>query len=424
MMIRSLVPSVVPPDAQSPDIATEQQAATAVAVMRQLFASMPRELAITLLAPAVEMTLADFVEQRYLVEHDLRGATADYYRMKVGIYSRWLGRTAMLADLNDDAVNRFLIHRAETKSRETVRGDKSTLVSWWNSAVQCGTLALPPRRLRKLKRSAIIPQGWTPEELQQMLTAARNCRGLFRGKGVSRAAFWRAFVLTAYDTGLRLSDLLQLETSLVKGPGAFDVIQQKTQRPVETGISLKTWQAIAATNPANRRYIFGFISRHSFFPAFRKFRAAAGVKGGTKFLRRTSGSMVESIAPGQGYKHLGHSDTGETFNRHYHVRAFTRRDPILPPEIPDLPPEIPEIVPERPRYGSTQYRGVQRKGNIFTASIRLGRKFKKHLGCFKSDVEAAKAYDAAAREVGRLALLNFPGDAATPATAKQEGGAQ
>lgn len=61
--------------------------------------------------------------------------------------------------------------------------------------------------------------------------------------------------------------------------------------------------------------------------------------------------------------------------------------------------------------GKSRYKGVVRNTpakNTWKATIRIRGK-KTHLGSFKDEIEAAKAYDNAARiEYGEFAVLNFP----------------
>jgi integrase len=302
--------------------------------------SMPMRPATT----AAPLRLVDYVENQYLVEREIRESTENFYRRLVMRFSEWLGRDAMLADLTDDTVNRFLIIRSN-KSRETTRSEKSGLLSLWNAAAYAGLVSMPPLRVRKLKRERRVVEGWSPEELSRLLAAAGNLRGRIQGKYIKRAAYWRAYVLTAYDTGLRLGDMLNLKTTDIKGPGSLAILQNKTGRIVDTGISMQAWEAIQATYPPHRGLIFGVYGRCSFLRGFRELVRTAGLCGTSKYLRRSSGSMVEFVAPGQGHKHLGHSDTGDTFNRHYNVRELTRREPILPPPIP-------EAVVRRPSHPS------------------------------------------------------------------------
>lgn len=60
--------------------------------------------------------------------------------------------------------------------------------------------------------------------------------------------------------------------------------------------------------------------------------------------------------------------------------------------------------------GSSKYKGVtyRKRDGIYLAAIRAGRK-RIYLGCFKSEIEAAKAYDEAAKKYhGDFASPNFP----------------
>jgi hypothetical protein len=64
--------------------------------------------------------------------------------------------------------------------------------------------------------------------------------------------------------------------------------------------------------------------------------------------------------------------------------------------------------------GSSQYRGVcwVKRDGSWAARISVGAGGKKSLGNFKDEVDAARAYDRAAREFhGEIATLNFPVEA-------------
>lgn len=59
---------------------------------------------------------------------------------------------------------------------------------------------------------------------------------------------------------------------------------------------------------------------------------------------------------------------------------------------------------------SSQYKGVHRGPNKWHVQIRISGR-KTHLGCFEVEIDAAQAYDdAARREFGEFACVNFPRD--------------
>ena len=89
-------------------------------------------------------------------------------------------------------------------------------------------LTAAPVRIRKIKAPLPPPRAWTLEELSRLLEVAAALRGVLRGKSVSRAAFWRCFVLVGYETGLRLGDLLALRIDQIADGGKMVLAQSKT----------------------------------------------------------------------------------------------------------------------------------------------------------------------------------------------------
>lgn len=71
--------------------------------------------------------------------------------------------------------------------------------------------------------------------------------------------------------------------------------------------------------------------------------------------------------------------------------------------------------PQWPHRRSSKYKGVSRAPRAWIAGISAGG-HTRHIGSFLSEEDAARAYDAAAREAyGEYAVLNFPDEPSLPA---------
>lgn len=73
-------------------------------------------------------------------------------------------------------------------------------------------------------------------------------------------------------------------------------------------------------------------SRWSFYRHYRKLVAAAGVRGTSKWLRRSSATALERICPGSAMGHLGHKTPGLAY-RHYVDPRMLQCGRPLPPEL-------------------------------------------------------------------------------------------
>jgi integrase len=268
----------------------------------------------------VAMTLTAFLDNYYLLERSLCKNTGVALHATVRLFERFLGRPATLDDLVDQTVSRWIVQLEERGLAQwTVRGNRQRLIAIWNAAWmhEPPLVPSPPRRVRRVRRPRIMPEAWTAEQVEAIATAGKKCRGVFRLSRVSRSAFWSALVMVAWDSGLRLSDLLALRFADVGADGRVVLLQGKTGRLVRCKLSAETLQAIDAIRDAWRETIFGgAISRRRFYERFKQIVRAAGLPRGTsRWLRRSSGTAVECKSPGAGHRHLGNSR--EVFEAHY-----------------------------------------------------------------------------------------------------------
>gem|GEM_PF-1370027 len=287
------------------------------------------------------MMLTDFVKDIYSLERAISKGHRNLILVKVRRYSHFLGHEATLHDLNAVSINRFLEHRESVVKNATVVGERAILRALWGAANESEPdsewyVPAKPARLRRLRREEVDVEGWDGEQLKSLMLATERQRGMFRSQAVGkveRAPFWRAFLLTAYDTGLRLGDLLRLTAEQVTAEGSIRIKQNKTGKYHTIWISAEAVAAIRATlTQQPRKLVFGgVIGKSCLHKAWRKMITALGMKGGTKYVRRTSGSMIERARPGQGHIHLGNG--ANVFTKHYRVERLINDKPVLPPRI-------------------------------------------------------------------------------------------
>lgn len=283
------------------------------------------------------MLLTEYVS-RYALARDV---TEDYVE-QLDISRRKLesfaGQSLDLCDLQDDLVNRWLVNLKEVAAPQTVRNKRRCILTLWRAAADDG-LCSAPGRIRPVKIGDVVIDGWNAEEAAKLLVTAQAMTGNQRKVKIPKRLFWSSFVLVAWDTGLRLGDLLDLERRDIwpaeGGAGFISWVQNKTSRSVQLALRQATMQTIeesmAAGSPRAKLWPLGG-HREAWYRQFNRLVAKAGLVGTSKYIRRGSSSEVERIQPGAGAAHLGHRTAG-LFERHYKVDRIVRREVVLPPPI-------------------------------------------------------------------------------------------
>ena len=281
------------------------------------------------------MLLSDFVGL-YLLERETTPLYAAYLRASAEHFSAWLHHPATLDDFTDDRVNRYLIDRSDGRSRWTIKGERTRLLALWRAAWQSELVSSPPRRVRKIGIPRVAPRAWTVAEMQRLLKAASSVQGeFFRTSAMirlSRAKFWRAVVLVGYSTGLRLGDMERLKFNDVGHDGSLVVTQHKTGKVIVCHLLPEAIAAVKAIAKPPRPHIFGgVVGRRVYYRQFAAIVKAAGLDGSTRWLRRTSGTLVEASHPGRGHEQTG--NTRDVFLAHYCDPRLSRGRRVLPPRL-------------------------------------------------------------------------------------------
>lgn len=291
-------------------------------------------MARTIATPS-SVTVLDFVGV-YRRERDLKTDTVKQLECVARAFEKFAGRVP-LAEVTDDLANRWLIDMQATKlAPVTIHSRRRLFLTLWRAAYDAGLVERLPQRVRRIRVPEIVPRAFLEAEMRALLLAADALKGDVPDLKIPRRLWWRSFLLAAFDSALRLSDLLSIERDWIWPGGRLSIIQAKTGRAHTVLLSPETLAAIEESIAANprRRLIWPlWCSRDCWHRHFRRLVKAAGLPAGSsKWIRRASASYVEAQHPGCGSAHLGHR-SADIARKHYFDPRIVTREAITPDSL-------------------------------------------------------------------------------------------
>lgn len=235
-------------------------------------------------------TLRELLDD-YKLCRDLRPSSEAYYLRVVKVLESWHGGPMKIKDFTIDNVNRFLGDKRDAgKSSHYRKSLRNALRALFNHAGIVG-------KLRPVKFESLDPQVWTAEQVERLMQVAPT-------------QLWRLRIAVAYYTGLNQVDLEQIEKKDIVD-GVLRWRRSKTRKLVVVAFPQWLLDMLPDEGPLVPTRVTGEWLRRQ----FRIMVAKAGLTGTFKTLRKTSGTLVESLNPGAGHLHLG--NTRAVFEKHY-----------------------------------------------------------------------------------------------------------
>lgn len=298
------------------------------------------------------MTLLALLDS-YTLEHELKPASVRMLKDSINAYSAWLKHPATIDDLCSDTINHHLIWMQEQgRAPATRQSRRRVLLTFWRYAIEIGKVDRPVRRVRKVTLPRHNPKAWTEEEIRQLVETARGLKG-YLSNGTAKAAYWASLIMAAWDSALRLGDLLSFERGwIAHSDGTLTITQGKTGYCKTIVFRPETLTAIdlCIAGPVVRRYIWAYPSRREeFYKAFRRIVKKSGIRRGTfKWIRRASTTAVEKLQRGAGKDQAGHQD-GKVTQRFYIDQSQLGVNIPLPPSLD----RAGAADPQKPVYAGT-----------------------------------------------------------------------
>jgi integrase len=165
------------------------------------------------------MNLASLLAEQ-LAERPVARITEEQYYRAIRCYSQFLGRPAVVADLETSRANEWLAAVAKRAAPRTVLNRKRGLTAVWNYATDRGlALAYQSRRLRRVRIPRGVVEAWSLDQVEALFAAAKALPGS-TACGIPAALLMSAVCSIAYETGIRPSDWRRI---------AWDSIDLKTR---------------------------------------------------------------------------------------------------------------------------------------------------------------------------------------------------
>ena len=285
-------------------------------------------------------TLPEFFSKVYRPRRVLGASpkTAELYAITKRHFGRFLGRDAMVSDLDSDRIAEFLSWFMDGRSANTVWGARKQLMALANYAQRRGLLYEVPEvaRVRCMRRT---PEAYTYEDMVRLVEAARGSAGLIAG--ISASLFYPCLFRMAYDTGARASAIFALRWMDYWPPQVvFRAETQKNKADHIVKLSAETQAAVQAIRAPPRDMIFPWPHCHRLkYIRIKSIFKAAGLPHGRRDLlqriRRTTATLMHNNG-GDATWQLSHSSDAITRRHYIDPRGQVQAADLLPqPPLPD-----------------------------------------------------------------------------------------
>jgi integrase len=271
------------------------------------------------------MHLADFCEVYAQNRLGISDGYVEQLRTAIRTLDRWAGRPVDTANLSAGLLTSFLVAYARQVSPATVNSKRCSLLTLWEAAASSGLCqAVERRSVPKAAEHKRIPEAWTVDQIERLVSECRGLRGYLGG--IPRRRWWPSLVLAVWDTGARISALLSsriVDLDLADRRLLIRAEAQKSRADQLFWLSDSTVASIAGHYSTARELVWPWpCCRRTLWESFRRIVEAAGLtssrRGMDLFhkLRRSNLSYTAMVDPELARQQPGHTSV-QTTQRHY-----------------------------------------------------------------------------------------------------------
>lgn len=287
------------------------------------------------------MTLRELLTVRYAPVKGISARTVAIYGHTIDRFSEYLGRDALVTDLEEDVIAAFLGWRGKTvhsarrgiPSAGTVRKDRTQLLALATYAFRKKLIPEFPI-VRQIRGAQKLPRGFTAPEVARLIVAARQRQRTL--SGLPAGWWWSTLIYAAWCTGARIGELMALRWHCVQGTEV--IFLAGTRKGHTRDIARRITADLSAELELHRRSPGDLVwpwpgKPASIYASMAILCEKAGVPQ-RRFhaLRKASASYVQA-GGGDAVSHLDHSDANITRNHYLDDRVVGKTEGVdyLPP---------------------------------------------------------------------------------------------
>lgn len=253
------------------------------------------------------MTLLEFLKHIYAPSNlNLSEESEEQLAIAVRRLNAHAGHPVTLDELTKELLAEWLKSLTKSSATATVNGKRSSIMTLWRAAHRLGKAARPPEswEIPSMRARRRMPNSWTVEEMERILSVCRGIRGRFRLSGIPKADFLASLIVFQYETGTRLSASLAVEAKDLNLETGLVMLRYDTAK---TGLEQAHWlsdqaiELIATHWDGKRRMVWPFgPNRNGLWTSLKSVLKAAGLPFDRRSMfhriRRTTATILTARA--------------------------------------------------------------------------------------------------------------------------------
>ena len=270
--------------------------------------------------------------ERYLIGRDVSAGHAGNIRRAA---ARMYAAGITPDNIDGQRVTTWLSSLRATLSARSVSSERNLALTLWKYGYDEDLVKNPVRGVQKIKVPRRVTRAFTRHQCTDAVKQISSSDfGKFRKSGCPKSLWLEAWYRTAYETGIRFTDLYMLRhDSLVDG--GIAIVASKTNGIVIKRITAETQgllDRLIEMSPDGTVFSWAVSRRWAFANIKAAFKAIGLDTGRTQWLRRSGATHAEMAQPGSAARYLCHATPGLA-ERHYIDHVQLMGDLPTPPPL-------------------------------------------------------------------------------------------